>query len=418
METEKLYLDEPLRLAFQARLLAVSRWQGQTSVLLDRSAFYGESGGQLGDRGLLLCDGNPCRIGDTQYDEKGRLHHLVAGDPPPLREGAPVEGSVEFAHRRDMMSQHTGQHLLSAIFYRELAAETLSSRLGSRSSTLDLDIAHLEDDQVERVVDLVNEVILENRPIRPLYPDKEQLEAMNLRRMPKVTRHIRILEIEAYDRTPCGGTHCSATGQIGPLFITGRERYKGGMRLHFLVGRRVLEHHRGLAANLNHLGERLGCGAAGVLEAVTRMENDLRERSLQLGQTRADLVALLRDRIYEQHPAPPTGTTRIVLVRRNDDLDTLRALAAALAKRADVVAMVAGRDPKSGDWRLIVERGDGADFHAGTWFREQGRALGGRGGGRPNRAEGSFPGEVDLAVALGAKGTIAFSGDRPDPSLQ
>ncbi len=397
METEKLHLNDSFSLDFEARAVAAASWNGQPAALLDRSAFYAEAGGQLGDAGTLSIGGQVFRVTDTQYDDAKRHCHLLDRPLPEELVGAHAAGQVDFERRRDMMSQHTGQHLLSATFHKTLGAKTVSSRLGSTVSTLDLAIDPLTESQLTEVVDLANNLVLEDRAVRPLYPSDEALARMDLRRAPKVKERVRVLEIEGYDFTPCGGTHCARTGQIGPIHVIGRERYKGGARVTFLAGRRVLAHHRRQDATLAQLGEGLGCGAAGVPEAVVALQNELRERNQQLGETRLALMKTLCAELHRRHPPRADGPTPIVAVREQDDLASLRALAAALAKRADTVALVAGRDPKSGDWRVVLQRGEAADFNAGSWFRERGAALGGRGGGRPEKAEGRFPAAVDIA---------------------
>jgi len=386
------HLDDPLNLEFRARLVAVDRFAERPSLILDRSAFYGESGGQLGDRGILVIDGCDIPVEDCQFDADGRLHHLAEKVPDNIAAGAEVMATIAFDRRRDMMSQHTGQHLLSAALYRLTGAETVSSRLGSRNATIDTDRL-LSSEQLNEVEDHVNRIVLENRPVRPHYPDDAALAAMNLRRPPKVSEGIRVLEIEDYDFTPCGGTHCRATGEIGPIHITGTERYKGGTRLHFLCGQRVLEHLREREAVLEDLGQKLGCGAAGVTESIEALQKEQTLTARALGDVRAERNALLADALHRTHPV--SERTPIVLIREGDDLKSLRSLASALARRDDVIALVAGRDEKGRDWRVILERGAAVTFDAGAWFRTRGSELGGRGGGRPNKAEGRFPADLD-----------------------
>jgi len=390
--TEKLYLEDSLLLTFDAEIDAVAEYEGRPSLILNRSAFYGEAGGQLGDQGVLRLGDRELTVVDCQY-LGDQLHHILETAPEGVRAGAAVHGAIAFARRRDMMSQHTGQHLFSAALFEIGEAETVSSRLGSRTSTIDLD-CELSAETIAAVADRVNDLILEDRPVRPLFPDEVALAAMKLRRLPKVTENIRVLEIEGYDLTPCGGTHCRATGEIGPLVVTAIERYKGGSRISFICGKRVLDHLREQTAFLESVGERLGSGAAGIAESVDALLREQQETARQLGEVRAERNTLLCAELHRAHP-PRDGFVPITVVREHDDLESLRSIARTLARREDVVALVAGRDPKSGDWRIILERGEAADFDAGGWFRDPGKALGARGGGRPQRAEGRFPGDAD-----------------------
>jgi alanyl-tRNA synthetase len=395
--TEKLYLNDSLVLEFQACFLTLDKYRGRPSLLLDRTAFYPEAGGQLADEGHLIAADDRITIEDAQIDEQGRIHHLFTGVPPTWPSGTSLQGQVAFERRRDMMSQHSGQHLLSAVCKQTLDAATVSSRLGSSDCTLDLDREDLSETELATLAETVNDLILENRPMRIHYPDDQELTAMNLRRTPKVDRAIRVIEIEGYDLTPCGGTHCTATGQIGAFHILGKERTKGNVRLHFICGKRVLQYLRTQEQTLSDLGNQLGCGAPGVPEAITKITKQLTDCRQQLGQTRSIATHLLAQQYHQQNPA--TGTpTPILVIREQDDQDLRRALAAALAQRPDVVAAVASRDPKSGDWQLSIECGETADFHAGNWFRKTAPTHGGRGGGRPQRAEGRFPGTLDLTT--------------------
>jgi len=178
METEKLYLNDSLLLDFEAIVQDLSRWQDQDAVILDRSAFYGEAGGQLGDLGTLTSGDQSWTVVDSQYDDVGRLLHVLAASAILPQPGTSVQGSVALERRRDMMSQHTGQHLLSAAFDQMLDAATVSSRLGSTVSTLDLGIEEMDEEQINNIVAHANRLVLENRPIMPLYPNDEELAAM------------------------------------------------------------------------------------------------------------------------------------------------------------------------------------------------------------------------------------------------
>lgn len=393
--TEKLYWNDPFALDFEATVLGVASHLGAPSLVLDRTLFYPEGGGQLGDRGVLSIGGREWAVRDVQIDDDGTVHHVVEGDVAELSAGATVAGRVERNRRRDFMSQHTGQHVLSRALIEVAKADTVSSRLGEASSTIDTSIGSLDEAVLARAEDLVNDLVLSDVPVRTHYPTPEELAAMPLRRAPKVTTGIRVVEVEGFDFTPCGGTHVTRTGQIGPIRITGVERYKGGTRVSFLAGRRALVDARGKDAILRDLAKAFTCGTAEVPAAIGKLRADLKARTDAFANARGELVQLLSDRTLAEHPADPAGT-RIFVTREGDDLPTLRALAGALARRPDVIAFVASRDP-SGEVLLVVERGSAAPFDCGAWFKKATASVGGRGGGRPDRAEGRLPASVDLA---------------------
>ena len=392
--TEKLHLNDSLLFDFEARVADLSDYMGKPSVVLDRTAFYGESGGQLGDRGNLNDGKATAVVVDTQIDDQGRNHHLLSA-PVAWEKGQPLTGRVDEAHRRDMMSQHTAQHMLSAAFWQIGKMETLSARLGRETSTIDLDAVQLDDPVIRQVEDRVNGLILEDRPIRPLYPDEVQLKQLGLRRPPKVTRDIRLIEVEQFDITPCGGTHCHRTGQVGPARIVSLERYKGITRVTFVAGARALAYFRTRDELLRDTARELGCGAPEILDVFASLRRENRDLSQTLGKTRAELIAHLCHQLHGEHPPQDGGFTPIPVLRPEDDLASMRKLVSALAARDDVFALGACRDAKSGDWAVVVERGSSVQRHVGQWFRDKSQALGGRGGGRPERAEGRWPADMD-----------------------
>lgn len=408
MSTERLYLRDTSSLAFHGRLLRRASLGGKPSLILDRSGFFPEGGGQPGDRGELRLGGARVPVVDTQIDDDGWVHHLLGEVSEvdlinainAINEGDEVAGSVDAARRRDFMSQHTGQHMLSSALLQAAGAETVSARLGEGVSTIDVAVDALDDRALHRAEDLTNDVVMSDAVIRVLFPDADELRALPLRRAPKVAEGIRVIDIEGFDCSPCGGTHCARTGQVGPVRVSSIERYKGLWRVSFLAGRRALGDHRDKDAALRELARSLSCGPFDVAASLERLRAELRERSDLLGSARGELTRLLAEATLAAHPPADAGPTRIALAREGDDLAAARALAAALVQRPDVVALVASRPRDGGDWQVVVERGKSAAFDCGAWVKAAAQRHGGRGGGRLERAEGRLPGAADwLAVA-------------------
>lgn len=389
--TEKLYWQDPFGTSFEARVIAVE----PGAVILDRSLFYPEGGGQLGDRGALFVGRRTVAVTDVQIDDDGAIRHLVE---EPVELGASVTGTIDRERRRDHMSQHTGQHVLSRALIEVARAETVSARLGEGSCTIDTDKSALDDATLARAEDLVNELVLRDVPVRSHFPSPDELAQMPLRRAPKVATGVRVIEVEGFDFTPCGGTHVDRSGQIGPIKIVSVEKYKGSVRVSFAAGRRALADARAKDSVLRELARAFTCGIGEVPAAVAKLRADLKTRTEAYAHARGELMQLLAERLLAAHPVDPLGT-RILVVREGDDLQTLRTLAGALAKRPDVIAFAASREA-SGDWSLVVERGASVSFDAGAWFKRVATAHGGRGGGRPERAEGRLPGSVDLVTVI------------------
>jgi alanyl-tRNA synthetase len=333
------------------------------------------------------------------------VHHLLDAPLDDALIGRVIHGEVLEARRRDHMAQHTGQHMLSCALLDVANAETVSSRLGSESSTIDLGLPTLDEDKLLAAEDLVNRLVLEDRPVRIHYPSAEALAAMPLRRRPKVDKDIRVIEVVGFDFSPCGGTHCERTGQVGMVRITKTERYKGMTRVTFLAGPRTLLDYRRRDTELREVGRALKCGPLDVMAGITRLRADTLAAQEALGVVRAELMQHLGAALLAAHPVSQSGTTAILSVRPSDDIDALRALASALTRRPDVVAFCATRDPASGDYVLVVDRGKDARFDAGAWLKARASEHKGRGGGRPDHAEGRLPGGLDLASLTGMTST-------------
>ena len=399
MATEKLYWSDPFATTFEAAARP-GELAGRRTVVLDRTLFYPESGGQLADRGTLVVGTNPLTVEDVQVDDAGHIHHLVAQPFDILDEVA--HGTIDPARRRDHMAQHTAQHALSRALVDVARAETVSSRLGASTCTIDVEGA-LNERDLARAEDLVNSVVTSDVLVRSLFPTADELKKMPLRRAPKVDHDVRVIEIEGFDLSPCGGTHCTRTGQIGVVRVVGLEKYKGGWRTTFHAGRRALDDARKKESVLGELAREMTCGLLDVGSAVGKLRAELKARMDALSMTRGELVELLVDRILSARPPDATGTTRIVLVRQRDDVPMLRTLAGRLASRPDVVAFCASPDERGdGELSIVVQRGSAVSFDCGAWLKRVAARHGGRGGGRPERAEGrlacGLPLE-DLAVS-------------------
>ncbi|HZI05353.1 MAG TPA: alanyl-tRNA editing protein, partial [Archangium sp.] len=223
--TERLYYSDPFLFRFTGRVLAHGAWNGAPSVVLDRSAFYPEAGGQMADRGVL--GGRVLR--DVQVDDAGVVHHVLElPEGTGLPEvGAELSGELDRVRRRTHMALHTGQHMLSRALVDVANAHTVSSRLGETLCTIDVDLDVLDERRVAEAEALVNSIIDDDIVIRAFFPTPEELAALPLRRAPKVTDNIRVIQMGDFDVSPCGGTHCTRSAQVGMVRVLGVERYKG-----------------------------------------------------------------------------------------------------------------------------------------------------------------------------------------------
>lgn len=382
MTTERLHYDDPLRLSFEARVVERAEHAGRPSVVLDRTAFYPESGGQMADHGSL--DGRP--VVDVQLDDAGRVHHVIEGEP--LEVGALVTGAIDAARRREHMALHTGQHALSRAMLAELGAVTVSSRLGETACTIDVDASGLTLAAVRRAEGVVNALVDEDRPIRQFFPRDEELARLELRKPPPDTERVRVVEIEGFDVTPCGGTHCTRTSQIELVWVRSVERYKGGTRVTFAAGPRARRLLMEQADALRSLAGELACAPPEVAANVAGLRRKLDEAREQAGALRATVADLWARRLE--------GEGTIAAMVDGADAPLLKMIAERLARGERVVALGAASEDGVD---VVIARGPEARVSAGDLLRAIARACGGRGGGRPEQAQGRLPRGADL-VAL------------------
>ena len=406
MPTEKLYWDDPFAMTFACdEPASPGQWDGKASIILPRTIFYPEAGGQLGDTGTLTLGGSVVKVTDTQVTDDGVIHHIVSDAPgteaPDARASGPVYGAVDRSRRVDHMAHHTAQHMLSSALLDVARAETVSARLGRASCTIDLDVASTRDADLARAEDLVNAVIRDDVTVRAFFPTAAELATLKLRRAPKVTVGIRVVDIDGFDLSPCGGTHCTRTGQIGVVRVAGAERYKGKTRISFHAAARAVADARAKEAVLAALTSELTSGPEGLGAAIAKLKAELQRSRQALGEARIELARMIADQALAAHPPGSggaatctAGDTRIVILRDQADVATLRVLAGRLAERDDVVAICASPEPGAaagGDMITVVQRGAASRFDCGAWLKALASAHGGRGGGRPERAEGRLP---------------------------
>jgi alanyl-tRNA synthetase len=368
--TRRLYHEDSTLRQFDAEVIAHASIDGKVAIVLERTAFYPEAGGQLGDHGTL----GSATVIDTQELDDGRIAHVITGDAPAI--GTSVTGEIEWARRRQHMAQHTAQHLLSGTLLDRAQAATQSARLGESALTIDVARDRIPDAELAAAEDLANDLVDDDLAIRAWFPDAGELAALKLRRDPKVTADIRIVAIGDFDFSPCGGTHCSRTSQLGAIRIIGTERYKGMTRVTFTAGKRGRAEMFARDQVLRGLATQFSCGPAEVPLAIEKM------RASSTSAT-AEITAL-RGRLAEAIVATLAGTGPVVAAIPGD-VEVLRSVAAKLAN--------AGRDAlvcvlDEGGAAVVLFRATGSTLDCGALWKQLAARIGGRGGGKAERAEG------------------------------
>lgn len=370
--TERLFRDDPYRLEFEARVLARRQHEGRPALVLDRTAFYAESGGQPWDTGSL--SGVPV-VAVVELGEE--ILHVLAG---PL-EAERVEGLVDGERRRDHRQQHHGQHLLSRAFVETAQATTESFHLGAEACSIDLD-REVDAAACRAAERRANEVVWEARPVSARTMSRTEAEALGVRAPAEAGDAVRIVEVAGFDRQACGGTHPHSTAEVGVVLVLGSERYKQGSRVRFVCGHRALEAFGARAAALDHLGALLSASLEGLPPAAQRILDqsqqlqrrvrDLTERAIE-GDARRLLAAV------SERPA------LIVATFDAWPAEDLRTLALSLVALEPCVALLASRGDKA---QLVFAQSEGLGHDIPGLLREAAALLGGRGGGKGDLAQG------------------------------
>jgi alanyl-tRNA synthetase len=374
--TERIYYTEPSCRAFEATVTRTGERDGRPLVTLDRTAFYPTSGGQPFDTGRL----GSVEVVET-IDEDDDIVHVVSA---PVEPGTRVRGEIDWARRFDHMQQHTGQHVLSAAFDRLFENRTTSFHMGAEVSTIDL-AREATSDELERAVAEANHVVWEDREVSVRFVSAGEAARLPLRKEPVREGTLRLVEISDFDLSACGGTHVSRTGAIGMIAVTQSERFRGGSRITFACGSRALRVFRGYRDAVAGAVRVLSVLPHELPSAVERAQLDSKDLRKTVSRLQGELAGHEASRLLED--AAVVGDRRVV-VRALEGWDAagLKAIASSLVARSGVVAvLVSARNPVA----VVVARSQDAALDSSKGLRILLDRFGGRGGGRPELAQGA-----------------------------
>ena len=388
--TEKLYLKNPYLATFSARVLAQRKTEQGHEVLLDQTAFYPTSGGQPHDQGTL----NGIAVRDVLLKDD-EIFHLLE-QPLSVSE---VKGEIDWMIRSDHMQQHTGQHLLTAVFIELCQCPTVSFHLGREISTIDLDIGLLTEPQVEQVEELANQYIIENLPIKAYEVSPEEFSQLRLRKkeLPEGVKSIRIVEIEGVDLSHCGGTHLRSTGEIGLIKVIGWEKYKGNMRVSFLCGRRALKDYRQKHEVLQGVSAALSVKPEKLSEAVDKLREEGKGYRRELKHLKERLAGFIAQELIDG-AVPHEGFKLVKMIFRQEDLQVVKS-AVIKAVNQESLLVLAGVQSQ-GMGHLIFASSKGLGLPLGEALQEGCKVIDGRGGGGEGFAQGAGTNPQHLEKAL------------------
>jgi len=388
--TRKLYHEDPYLQTFTSPVVAQVEIEGKPGLICVQTAFYPTSGGQPHDLGTL----NGVAVIDVREAEAHRIIHLLA-QPLPAHQ---VEGRIDWPRRFDHIQQHTGQHILSQAFLQVCNAETLSFHLGEEVCTIDVNLAEIDEATIKAVEALANQIIYENRAVTVHSVTQAEAQRFPLRKVPTVEEQIRIIEIEDFDFSPCGGTHCAHTGEIGLIKVKKVETYKGGQRIYFVCGRRALSDYQTKTTILRQLAEMMSCSEFELVQNTGKQQEEvkiLHRESVNLTQQllEYEAQALLIER--EKH-----GDVYILLktfVERTPK--DLKLLANKVLDHSPQTVVLFG-GAAEGKAALVFARSKELTFDMNALMKTACKVINGRGGGQPDQAQGGSAEVDNLASAL------------------
>jgi alanyl-tRNA synthetase len=441
--TDRLYYSDPYLRTFDAQVETVEagddRLDHRLIVTLDRTAFYPTSGGQPFDTGTLGAftvvdvidrdDGEIAHVLEHPARAPGTsTRHSAPGTAPSTPHPAPgtrLQGTINWPRRFDHMQQHTGQHVLSAAFDHLFGARTVSFHLGAAVSTVDL-AREMTPAEIAAAEAEANRIVWEDRPVAVKFVSAEEAATLPLRKEPVRAGTLRLIDVEGFDLSACGGTHVARTGGIGVIAVASWERFKGGQRLEVLCGGRALGRFRSMRDTVTASVRLLSVLPEELPASIERLQSDAKDQKraivalqTELSRFRADELAATAEEVRLKPDATGpvangpvvsgfsrTHEAKLVLRAIDADANGLKALASAItAKPGHVVALFSTSWPAL----VVVARSSDVDIAANQVLTTLTATFGGRGGGKPEMAQGGGLDASTDAILATARSAIVAS---------
>ena len=375
--TEKLYYGDVYIKESKSKVVEIGEYKGKTAIVLDRTPFYPEGGGQPADTGI---------IGDTRvtyvFESEEKVYHVV--DKVPSEEE--VICRVDFEKRFDHMQQHSGEHILAACFFKEFGATTSSFHLGDDYISIDINLTEISTENIEKIENMANTYIYENLPVNTFMVTPEESKNIKLRKNIEGEEEVRVVQIEKVDACACCGTHVKNTGEVGIIKIIKTEKYKGLTRVYFKCGKRAFEDYRGKHDITASLVRSFSTGES---ELVNKLNSDLehmKNLNRRLSEYRKKICS------YEAKELKFHEKDNIIYYIYDDkEMDELQMITEELSETKAFIILGSAKQGQ-----IIVTAGGGYVLNIGQFFKERIKEFNGRGGGKAERAQGSFNSLEDL----------------------
>lgn len=370
-ETKRLYYEDSYLLEFEAEVVDRAEHEGQPAVILDRTAFYPESGGQPWDEGTL----NGVEVLKVVEVDGAILHILRSA----VGEGRAF-GRIDAATRFDHMQQHTGQHVLSQAFWELAKGETRSFHMGPEVSTLEIGLPSISETDADRVEERANAVVWEDREVKTYFVPDERIHEVPLRRPPKKTGLLRVVEVDGFDYSACGGTHVRRTGEIGLIKLGPIEKIRGNLRFDFLCGGRALRDYRIRDRAVRRVAGMFSASPADAAGQVEKMAAELKALKKRARRLEESLAA------FEAGEIVKAAAGRIIAgVLEGRAPEEARFLALNIIKRGEFAVAYGAAGESQG--HLILARSEGLKADMRQIIPAVAAVVPVKGGGGPSLVE-------------------------------
>jgi len=411
--TERLYYHDSFLYGFDAEVRSVVETP-RPALVLDRTAFYPTSGGQIHDTGWIVpaeqittagADPQPnsaakFRVTEVADTEDGHVVHYLEAPLKNVQPGTRVHGEIDPARRRDHMQQHSAQHVISAAFVRLFDIPTVSFHMADEYCSIDLDTASLSTNQIESAERLANEIVLENRAVDIRFVTRDEAEQLGLRKLPPAERdQLRLIDIGDFDLTACGGTHVAYTGQIGAVLLRKFEKVRHGYRVEFVAGQRSVSAARRDFSTLTEAAALFSSHIHDLPQQARRSLDEIKSLRKQREHSEDELAEAQAAALLAE-TAETGGRKLVVRTFADRDLNFLKLLAQKSTRQSSAaIVLLASTSPQPA---LVFAQSAGQPHDMAALLKQALVKLGGRGGGTKDLAQGGAPSAEGLSDALTA----------------
>ena len=374
VETRRLYYEDVYIKEFKAKVKECRKGEKFYEILLDQSAFYPEGGGQPCDLGTL----GGAEVKDVQEKDGELIHYMETSFDP----GDEVQGKINWGRRFDLMQQHSGEHIVSGLVHEKYGYDNVGFHMSSDVITIDFS-GVLTEEQLAGIEEETNRKIWENEEVEIFYPKKEELERLSYRSKKELTGKVRLVQFPGADLCACCGTHVMRAGEIGMVKLLTVEKFREGVRVTMISGRRVLDYLNMVNGQNHQISVKLSAKTEETAQAVERLHEEnyrLKGQILHLTQELCDTEA----KRFE-------GAGNVLIFHEGLEGDSVRKMADAVMETcAGCCAVFSRNEDGSYKYAMGEKNGDLRQF-----TKEMNQALNGRGGGKPFFVQGSVKAEED-----------------------